>query len=588
MDDSYAIATPNNEIYNQLYAEFNPQGLPRIGAAEAANFLKKSNLPMPSLGQIWELSDSTKQGSLDKRGAFVAFKLVAAAQQGKQISNSALYDGSIAPPKFGAPIPPINQQHHFQPSFPSVGRAPPIPPAPHNHISHSPIHNGFPANWPITEADQNKYDSIFQSLNPINGKLSGASVRPVLINSGLDPVSLARIWELSDQDKDGCLDRIEMTIALHLVYRALQSEPIPAQLPPNLIHPSKVGLPQSTLPYAPRPSLGSRAGSVTSLDEVNMHSSLHRAAPPPPRAHSAVHYNGSGASTPVSASFPVSPSHGSLNTSWPVNTSEFAAQFSQCDTNSDGLVDGQDIRAPLLSTGLNAPILAQIWALVDIKKCGQLNLEQFSLCMYLIELAKRGEIVPNELPIHLIPPSFREHAPLVNNRSIPTNQGVSVSTPQLAEATSMEIKEALEGDNEEMKQLAESIQTMLIDRTKIEENVLQLETDMDAKNSRIKNLQIELQTLESTVKQLERQKTEATRRLNDYDNQIQQLEAACQAQREKKEETEKRMKQIEEDSKNAEESANVDQKEMEELRKEIAELEISQNSIRAEIQKRRI
>lgn len=439
---------------------------------------------------------------------------------------------------------------------------------------------------------QAKYDSIFQSLNPVNGKLSGAHVRPVLMNSGLDAHALARIWELSDQDRDGSLDRIEMSVALHLVYRSLQSEPIPAQLPPSLIHPSKAMFvqrsPNFVPPHPPRPMMGSRAGSVSSLDEVNMSQSYSATMPrpqlpPAARAYSAQpHVNGartSGASTPISASHSI---HSFGGNEWPINPADYAGQFAQTDTNKDGLVDGQDMRGPMMATGLSAQILAYIWALVDFKKCGQLNLEQFALTMHLMELAKRGEPVPTELPPNLIPPSFRPADPSVP--AIPP-QHQSVSTPQLPEATSMEIKEALEGENEEMKQLAEAIQSMVVERKTAEEAVVQLEADMTVKNSRIKNLQVELATLESTVKQLERQKAEATRRLADYDTQIEQLEVACKAQNEKKEETEKRMRQIDEDAKNAEESQANDEKEMEELRREIEMLDAQFKNVKGEVAK---
>ncbi|CAP24021.1 Protein CBR-EHS-1 [Caenorhabditis briggsae] len=599
MDDSYAIATPHNEAYNVAFAEMNPHGAPRIGAADAANFLKKSNLPMPQLGQIWELSDPQKTGSLDKRGAFVAFKLVAAAQQGKPVASSSLYDSSLQPPRFAPPVPPANMQHHFQPNFPSPGRAPPVPPPPHPSHPHSipsqqssPAHpsTGLPPHWPITPSDQAKYDSIFQSLNPVNGKLSGAHVRPVLMNSGLDPHALARIWELSDQDKDGSLDRIEMSVALHLVYRTLQSDPIPAQLPPNLIHPSKAMFAHrspnfAAPPHPPRPMMGSRAGSVTSLDDVNMSQSYSATMPrtqqvPVNRAYSA-QPNGartSGASTPISTSHSV---HSLSGGEWPIYTADHADLFAQTDTNRDGLVDGQDMRGPMMTTGLSPTILAHVWALADIKKCGQLNLEQFALIMHLMEMAKRGEPLPSELPPHLLPPSFRPPT-----ESAAHHQPVqSVSTPQLPEATSMEIKEALEGENEEMKQLAEAIQSMVIERKTAEEAVVQLEADMTVKNSKIKNLQVELATLESTVKQLERQKTEATRRLADYDTQIEQLEGACKAQREKKEDTEKRLQQIDEEAKNAEECKANDEKETEELKREIEMLDNQFKTVRGEVVK---
>merc|ERR1719447_1905340 len=45
---------------------------------------------------------------------------------------------------------------------------------------------------------------------------------------------LGKIWDLADQDKDGSLDRYEFTVAMHLVYRALQGDMIPDQLPTEL------------------------------------------------------------------------------------------------------------------------------------------------------------------------------------------------------------------------------------------------------------------------------------------------------------------------------------------------------------------
>lgn len=53
----------------------------------------------------------------------------------------------------------------------------------------------------------------------------------------------------------------------------------------------------------------------------------------------------------------------------------------------DGLVNGADARAPLMSSGLPQQILAQIWSLVDTSKSGRLNLEQFAL-VYVFLLRK--------------------------------------------------------------------------------------------------------------------------------------------------------------------------------------------------------
>lgn len=392
------------------------------------------------------------------------------------------------------------------------------------------------------------------------------------MNSGLDATSLATIWELSDQDKDGQLDKIEFTVALHLIYRTLQSDPLPARLPPSLVHPSKAMYHQKVPPpHPPRPTFGSRTGSVTSLDETGGYSPIIKQRPGSVQPS---HFSGrtSGASTPLGSI------HDSLHQSdWPVPVADFAGQFATCDGDQDGLVNGNDVRGPLLATGAPPNILAHIWALVDIKKSGQLNLEQFSLIMYLIEATKRGEPLLNELPPSLVPPSFRP--PGQQQQQNTTENGHSVSTPQLPEATSMELKEAIEGENEEMKELAESIQKMIVDRRATEQNVAQLEADMALKNSKIKNLQVELSTLENTVKQLERQKGEANRRLADFDTQITQLEAACAAQRVKKEETLARIEQIEKDEEAGEESKTKDAEDMKNLREEIADLEAELNQL---------
>uniref|UniRef100_A0A0K0DMK1 Calmodulin n=1 Tax=Angiostrongylus cantonensis TaxID=6313 RepID=A0A0K0DMK1_ANGCA len=204
------IANQYVEVYEALFREANPANLPAIAAVDAAAFLRRSNLSMQQLGQIWELADYQKKGVLDKNGFFIAFKLVAAAQQG-----SLSFD--------------------------------------------------------VLEGTEVKYDSIFDSLCPVDDKLPGVRVKPVLLNSGLNPAILAKIWELADQDKDGQLDRIEMAVAMHLVYsnidfRALQGDPVPAVLPHSLIHPSKVTL--------------TRPASTSSVNTGNAHPNI----PMPPQA----------------------------------------------------------------------------------------------------------------------------------------------------------------------------------------------------------------------------------------------------------------------------------------------------------------
>jgi len=46
-----------------------------------------------------------------------------------------------------------------------------------------------------------------------------------------------------------------------------------------------------------------------------------------------------------------------------------------------------------------------VWELSDIQKTGALNVEEFALALYLSEVVKKGEKIPNPLPINFIPPS---------------------------------------------------------------------------------------------------------------------------------------------------------------------------------------
>ena len=72
-------------------------------------------------------------------------------------------------------------------------------------------------------------------------------VRNVMVSSKLATGVLGKIWDLSDVDRDGMLDQYEFTVAMHLVFRALQGDKIPDQLPPEL-SPEKVPGSLSALP----------------------------------------------------------------------------------------------------------------------------------------------------------------------------------------------------------------------------------------------------------------------------------------------------------------------------------------------------
>ncbi|KAJ8011495.1 hypothetical protein DPEC_G00058820 [Dallia pectoralis] len=243
-----------NPAYESFYRQVDPGNTGKVGAADAAQFLKKSGLSDSTLGKIWDLADPERKGFLDKRGFFVALRLVASAQGGD--TNALSLTSSLS----------ASLSSSFNASL---------------NVSSSDTH------WAIRPEEKGKFDGIFESLLPVNGLLSGDQVKPVLINSKLPMDMLGKIWDLSDVDKDGHLDREEFSVALHLVYRAMENEPVPSTLPTSLIPPSK------------RKKLaGSLPGAVSVLPPISALTSRSRTANSPPLPGAGAVLPGAGAVLP--------------------------------------------------------------------------------------------------------------------------------------------------------------------------------------------------------------------------------------------------------------------------------------------------
>ena len=95
-----------------------------------------------------------------------------------------------------------------------------------------------PTPWAVTRADKSKYDSIFEQMQPEDGKVGGSKVAPVLKRSGLDQAVLRDIWNLVDVNEDGLLDADWFAVAMHLTMKTKKGEPLPPSLPEALIPPS--------------------------------------------------------------------------------------------------------------------------------------------------------------------------------------------------------------------------------------------------------------------------------------------------------------------------------------------------------------
>lgn len=87
----------------------------------------------------------------------------------------------------------------------------------------------------------NALSLLLQSLNPINGKITGAAAKAELVKSKLPNSILGKIWKLSDIDRDGMLDAEEFALAMHLVGLKLEGHELPTDLPSHLVPPGKQG-----------------------------------------------------------------------------------------------------------------------------------------------------------------------------------------------------------------------------------------------------------------------------------------------------------------------------------------------------------
>uniref|UniRef100_U5EMK8 Putative endocytosis/signaling protein ehd1 n=1 Tax=Corethrella appendiculata TaxID=1370023 RepID=U5EMK8_9DIPT len=91
----------------------------------------------------------------------------------------------------------------------------------------------------ICNRDRPRTDQIFETLNPVDGKISGAAAKSELIKSKLPNSVLSKIWKLSDYDSDGFLDMEEFALAMHLINVKMDGNELPNSLPDHLIPPSK-------------------------------------------------------------------------------------------------------------------------------------------------------------------------------------------------------------------------------------------------------------------------------------------------------------------------------------------------------------
>ncbi|XP_060629472.2 epidermal growth factor receptor substrate 15 isoform X1 [Anolis sagrei] len=439
-----------NPVYEKYYRQVDPSNSGRVLASDAAVFLKKSGLTDLILGKVWDLADTDGKGVLNKQEFFVALRLVACAQNGLDVSLSSL-NLPVPPPRFNESSSPL-------------------------------LSGGVPADipWAVKVEDKAKYDAIFDSLVPVNGLLSGDKVKPVLLNSKLPVDVLGRVWELSDIDHDGMLDRDEFAVAMFLVYCALEKEPVPMSLPPALVPPSK------------RKSV-SIPGALQLLPSSTSSKDSHQSIPPV---------------GPLPSKTP--------STQWVVSPTEIIKYneiFLKTDKDMDGFVSGVEARELFLKTGLPSALLAHIWALCDTRDCGKLSKEQFALAFHFInQKLTKGIDPPQVLTADMVPPL--ERATLQKNMLGPS---------PVADFSAIK----------ELDTLSNEIVDLLREKKTVEQDLKEKEDTIERRKSEVQDLQDEVKRENNNLQKLLAQKEEAEEILNGLDEEKAKLEEQLNTIRQK-------------------------------------------------------
>uniref|UniRef100_A0A8C2YDK2 Epidermal growth factor receptor substrate 15-like 1 n=1 Tax=Coturnix japonica TaxID=93934 RepID=A0A8C2YDK2_COTJA len=502
-------------LYETYYKQVDPTYTGRVGASEAALFLKKSGLSDIILGKIWDLADPEGKGYLDKQGFYVALRLVACAQNGHEVNMGSL-NLTVPPPKFHDTSSPLLI----------------TPPSTEPH-------------WAVRVEEKAKFDGIFESLLTVKDLLSGVNLKPVLINSKLPLDILGRVWDLSDIDKDGHLDKDEFAVAMHLVYRALEKEPVPSLLPPSLIPPSK----RKKTPVFP--------GAVPVLP----------ASPPPKDSLRSTPSHGSAKS--LNSTESLSPKHSikqaQPSVNWVIPMSEkvrYDDIFLKTDTDMDGFVSGQEVKDIFMHSGLSQNLLAHIWALADTRQIGKLSKDQFALAMYLIQQkVSKGIDPPQELSPDMIPPTERNTPIQDSSSSVGSGEFTGVK---------------------ELDDISQEIAQLQREKYSLEQDIREKEDSIRQKMNEVQELQNDLDRETSNLQELEAQKQDAQDRLDEMDQQKAKLKDMLSDVRQKcQEETQvisslkMQIQSQESDLKSQEDDLNRAKAELNRLQQEETQLEQS-------------
>ncbi|XP_059418982.1 epidermal growth factor receptor substrate 15-like 1 isoform X7 [Carassius carassius] len=364
------------------------------------------------------------------------------------------------------------------------------------------------------------YESFYRQVDPGNtGKVGAAEAAQFLKKSGLSDSTLGQIWDLSDIDKDGHLDKDEFSVAMHLVYAAREKESVPSTLPTALIPPLKrkkiaSDLPGSVpvLPSSPfllKENLRPTPALLGSSTNLSPSSSFKRSSPTPaqPQTHT---------QQPFSDLWVV-PAE---------DREQYEEIFELADSDFDGMVGGGEVKDIFMNSRLPQSVLAHIWSLADTQRTGKLTKEQFCLAMHLIQEKVKGVDPPQSLTSDMIPPSERG-AVSTQILSGFTPSVVSELTPltSLSRDSSSSVGLVEPTGIKDLDDINQEISQLQSEKRILETEIRQKEEALRQRNSEVQEVQRHLERENVGLQDLEHQKRDSQERLGEMEQQRAKLES---------------------------------------------------------------
>ena len=234
--------------YSQLFEKSGAENGMLYGGL-AKQIFERAGLPNDVLGRIWGLSDTQGRGQLDVTEFVIAMHMLASYKSGamRGVPNTlppGLYEAAARRPgaRVGGGSRPTSSA--MQPQYSGFAGGRPQSPIARQQVSTPLSSQSTGEGWLVSPADKARFDQVFAGIDRTgSGHISGEQAVEFFGNARLPEEVLAQIWDLSDINSEGRLDKDEFAVAMYLIRQQRGTRDgrgnIPPTLPQALVPPSK-------------------------------------------------------------------------------------------------------------------------------------------------------------------------------------------------------------------------------------------------------------------------------------------------------------------------------------------------------------